>query len=128
MSLITHYTRGATNMDNAAVLASAMAEKCREYIRNWEKTEHLLPKALKAVHLDWMCGQILNHVEDWPPTKLHRWIGFIQSGMLANRMTDLEGLKETFAKVKIAFGETCEDLADHLDTCSSFELDIGGSG
>ena len=115
-------------MEPAAMLATAVAEKCREYISHWEKIENTLPKALQSIHLDWMCGQIIKHGEVWAATKMHRWIGFVQSGMLANRMIDLAGLKDMFAQVKIAFGDTCEDLADHLDTSSSFELDIGGSG
>lgn len=62
------------------------------------------------------------------PPNLHRWIGFVQCGMLAQRMIDLEGAKAMFDKSKIAHGELSEDLVDHLDPTSSFEVDIGGQG
>ena len=72
--------------------------------------------------------QIEKHAEVGPATKLHRWIGFVQAAMLANRMLDLDVLKAMFDDAKRAHGETNEDLADHLDPTSSFEFDIGGEG
>ena len=48
--------------------------------------------------------------------------------MLTNRMLDLDGLRAMFDEAKRAHGETSEDLTDHLDPTSSFELDIGGEG
>ena len=51
------------------------------------------------------CGcatQIEEHAEDGPATKLHRWIGFVQGAMLANRMLDLDGLKAMFDDAKAA--------------------------
>ena len=43
---------------------------------------------------------------------------------------DLDGAKAMFDEVKIAYGASGEDedLIDHLDSESSFELDIGGQG
>ena len=78
-----------------------------------------------------MCDQIEKHAEGGPATKLHRWIGFVQAAMLANRMLDLDGLKAMFDKAKAAHegtSEDSEDLIDHLDPTSSFEFDIGGQG
>jgi hypothetical protein len=75
-----------------------------------------------------MCDKIEEHAEDGPATKLHRWIGFVQCAMLAHRMLDLDGAKAMFDEAKVAHGETSEDLLDHLDPTSSFELDIGGEG
>jgi hypothetical protein len=78
-----------------------------------------------------MCKQIEGHAEDGPATKLHRWIGFVQAGMLANQILDLDGLKAMFDEAKLAHRQTSEDLenlTDHLDPTSSFEFDIGGQG
>src|SRR5580704_1825023 len=36
-----------------------------------------------------MCKRIVKHAEDWPAIKLHRGLGFIQAGMIANLMLDL---------------------------------------
>jgi hypothetical protein len=44
---------------------------------------------------------------------------------------DLDGLKAMFDQAKAAHGDTSEDLEnliDHLDPTSSFEIDIGGQG
>jgi hypothetical protein len=108
-----------------------MAEQCRSLIQQWDKPARGLPKPLQPKHLLWMCDQIEKHVEGGPATKLHRWIGFVQAAMLANRMLDLDGLKTMFDEAKRAHGETSddlEDLIDHLDRTSPFEFDIGGQG
>jgi len=115
-------------MDNADLLVIAMVEQCRGLIREWHMPELDLPKPLQPKHLEWMCDNIEKHAEDWPATRLHRWIGFVQCAMMASRMLDLEGAKAMFDKAKIAHGEISEDLLDHLDPGSSFELDIGGEG
>jgi hypothetical protein len=118
-------------MDNTSLLVVAMAEQCRSLIQEWDKPVPDLPKALQPKHLLWMCDQIEKHAEGGPATKLHRWIGFVQAAMLANRMLDLDGLKAMFDQAKAADAERCEefeDLTDHLDPTSSFEFDIGGEG
>ena len=118
-------------MDNASLLIVAMAAKCRRVLQEWDKYDLGLPKALQQKHLVWMCNKIEEHSEVGPATKLHRWIGFIQGAMLANRMLDLDELKAMFDEAKRAHGEAnddLEDLLDHLDPTNSFELDIGGQG
>ena len=115
-------------MDNASLLFVAMAERCRGLILEWATPDLSLPKALQPRHLLWMCDEIEEHAEKCPATKLHRWIGFIQGAMLAHRMLDLDGARAMFNEAKVAHGETSDDLTDHLDPESSFELDIGGQG
>jgi len=118
-------------MDNTSLLVVAMAEQCRRVIQEWDKPAPDLPKALQPNHLLWMCNKIEEHAEYGPATKLHRWIGFVQAAMLANRMLDLDGLKAMFDQAKAAHAEASEDfedLTDHLDPTSSFEFDIGGQG
>lgn len=120
-------------MDNANQLIVAMAEKCLSVIQESQNRVPgpALPKALHPHHLIWMCEQIREHAEVRPVTKLHRWIGFIQAAMLANGMLELEGLKAMFDQAKgecvVGDGEL-EDLADHLDSTSAFEFDLGGQG
>jgi hypothetical protein len=115
-------------MDNADLLVVAMAQKCRGLIQEWETPDADLPKALQPKHLLWMCDEIDDHAEDGPATRLHRWIGFIQGAMMAHRMLDLDEVKEMFDHAKIAHGESSDDLLDHLDPSSSFNVDIGGEG
>ena len=117
-------------MDNASLLIVAMAEQCRALMQKTTKADSDLPQALRRSHLLWMCERIQQQAEEWPVTKLHRWIGFIQAGMTANRMLNFSGAKAMFDKVRDAYGANGadEDLLDHLDPASSFELDIGGEG
>ena len=117
-------------MDNPSVLVVAMAEQCKALIRKSQKTDSDLPQALHPKHLLWMCDRIASHAEDWPSTKLHRWIGFVQCGMMANHMLDFSGAKAMFDEAKNAYEASVEDedLIDHLNPASSFELDIGGQG
>ena len=89
-----------------------------------------MPHALDPNHLLWMCDRIEKHANDWPDTKLHRWIGFIQCAMIANGILDLVGTKRMFDSVKNEYVLTSEDqdLTDHLDSDTSFEIDVGGQG
>ena len=116
-------------MDHARLVA-AMAEKCKGVILSSENADVEMPDALRPKHLLWMCDRIQRHAEDWPDTKLHRWIGFVQCGMMANRMLSLHGIKRIFDDLKKADDQSGEDqdLLDHLDPDSSFEFDIGGQG
>ena len=115
-------------MENSELLVVAMAEQCRDLILASDKRDHGLPKELQPKHLLWMCKQIEGHAEVGSTTKLHRWIGFVQCGMMANRMLDFEGAKAMFDKAKAAHGEVGDDLIEHLDLSSGFEVDIGGEG
>lgn len=118
-------------MDSSRLMIVDMATKCREIIRAWNGEVTDLPQALQQGHLLWMCDEIEKHAEHSRVTKLHRWIGFIQGAILANRMIDFETLKEIFREAKGMHGQASaddEDLLDHLDPASPFEFDIGGQG
>lgn len=116
-------------MDNTSLLIVAMAEQCKALVKESERADNDLPQALHPQHLLWMCEQIEQHAEDWGPPKLHRWIGFVQAGMLANGMLDFEGAQAMFDAAKNAYGANGDDdLIDHLDPASSFNVDIGGEG
>jgi len=107
-----------------------MAAKCRDVIRASNEEERSLPKALHPQHLLWMCDQIQEHAQTSPVTKLHRWIGYVQAAILANRMLDLEQIRAMFDEVKKSHRVSGDDqdLVDHLDVDSSFKLDVGGQG
>jgi hypothetical protein len=113
-----------------ANLATAMAQKCAALIGGHAGADSHLPKPLRPPHLLWMCRQIESHAASWSPAHVHRWIGFIQSAMLANRMVDLQGLKSMFDEAKRDYGAAEEDLdlLDHLDPDSFFEFEVGGQG
>ena len=114
-------------MSDDKLLIAAMADKCLQTIA-WERPGRDQPPSLQPEHLEWMCREISRHARDWPATKVHRWIGFVQGALIANQMLDLEGAKRMFDDAKNAFGQMDQDLVDHLDPTCSFELDIGGQG
>ncbi len=117
-------------MNNKRLLIAAMAEQCKPHLSGSITSGTDLPQPLHPKHLFWMCEQIVKQAEDWPTTKLHRWLGFVQCGILANRILAFEGIKAMFEESKNTYGtgETDNDLADHLDPQNSFEIDIGGQG
>jgi hypothetical protein len=118
-------------VDQANLLVVAMAERCLKIIQDkLEDVRSGLPEPLRPKHLRWMCSLIVEHAEDWPAINLHRWIGFIQAGMIANLMLDLDGAKAMFNKIKEEYGSIAkdQDLIDHLDPQSSFKMDLGGQG
>jgi hypothetical protein len=117
-------------MQDSSASVAAMAEKCRTLIEAHIVSRTDLPPAVAPKHLLWMCDQIEKHTGDWPDTKLHRWIGFIQCAMIANGILDLAGAKLMFDSVKNEYLRTSEDqdLTDHLDPESSFDIDVGGQG
>jgi len=126
----TALLKGTHSMQHSKLLIVAMAEQCESMIQLGQTPDGELPAALRARHLLMMCKLIKQHVEDWPDTKLHRWIGFVQAGMMANRMLDLAGAKAMFDDAKRAYGNPDDDpdLIDHLDPGSSFEMELGGQG
>ena len=109
-------------------LIVAMAEDCSDRIRASAQSGAGQPASLRPEHLLWMCKEIVSHAEDWPATKTHRWIGFVQGAMIANRMLDLDGAKAMFDRAKQAHGTPDADLLDHLDPDSSFQFELGGQG
>jgi hypothetical protein len=117
-------------MDDTRLLIAAMAARCRDVIRASNEEEANLPAALHAKHLLWMCNQIQEHAQNSSLLRLHRWIGFVQAGILANRMLDLEQIKAMFDAAKhLHHANTDEqDLIDHLNVDSSFKFDLGGQG
>jgi hypothetical protein len=116
-------------MQDPGASIAAMAEKCRSLIERHNTTEKDLPRALLPIHLLWMCDRIEKHAGEWPDTKLHRWIGFVQCAMMANGILDLAGTKKMFDSVKNEYlTREDQDLTDHLDPDSSFGIDIGGQG
>jgi hypothetical protein len=117
-------------MEETRVIVAAMAAKCRDIVRRSNEVEESLPKALHPKHLLWMCDQIQKHSQEWPVTRLHRWIGFVQAAILANRMLNLEETRAMFDELTKSH-DACskdQDLIDHLDVDSSFKLDLGGQG
>ncbi|MCB0220343.1 MAG: hypothetical protein KDH09_11660 [Chrysiogenetes bacterium] len=109
-------------------LIFAMAEQCREMLKASSVSASDQPQSLQPKHLVKMCDEIIEHARDWPSTKAHRWIGFIQGAMIANGMINLEEAKVMFDKIKKAYEKSDEDVLDHLDVDKFFELEIGGQG
>ncbi len=117
-------------MEDSRLLVAAMAAQCREAIRGSNEQETSLPKALHPKHLLWMSDQIEKHAQESSVSRLHRWLGFVQARILANRMLDLDQIKAMFnqlKKLQPISGEE-QDLIDHLDVDSSFSMDLGGQG
>ena len=115
-------------MNDNQLLIRAMAVECERLVMETEFNGTCLPDSLQQSHVRWMCVEVEEHADDWPSSKLHRWIGFIQCALLANQVLDLDSLKSMFDNAKIAYGGTDDDLLDHLNPENPFEIDVGGPG
>ena len=118
----------AKKITSSPIVIAAMAERCRRLVVEWDQPSAELPPSLLPAHLTWMCDQINSHVDDWSATRLHRWIGFIQAGMIANHMLDLAGAKAMFDTTAAHTDDPDQDLIDHLDPTNPFKLELGGEG
>jgi len=117
-------------MNDSSLLIVAMAEQCRDRIAAAIDPTRELPQAIHPRHLLWMTDQLIEHADNRRESRLHRWIGFIQCGMLANRLIDFEGAKTMFDAAKNAYGSSNadDDLIEHLDPESLYKFEIGGEG
>jgi hypothetical protein len=41
------------------------------------------PEGTIPAHLLWLCDQMVDKSEQWPVTRLHRWVGYIQGCMVS---------------------------------------------
>lgn len=114
-------------MEKSRLLVASMAEQCiatilKSNMCNWE-----LPYTLQTKHLLRMCDEVANHATDWPEEKLHRWIGFIQGGLLANNILNLDEVIVMFVVAKESYSppEADPDLVDHLAPDETYSISIG---
>ena len=121
-------------MENPTLLAIQIAEELEQQILEWQTAfdieldvnedthpDHLLRMLEKLVHK-------ANH-DEWSDTKLHRWLGWVMGCMACHNIAGLDRLKEIVSHAKLHFGEIEDDeLDEHNNPDSSFNLDIGGEG
>ena len=109
------------------LLAVEIARHCEEIILEFKAT--LGPGLLRTRHLLEMCEKIEKNADDWPVTKLHRWIGFIQGCLVMAGLTTIEKESQFVRETKQKITETVdEELKDHHDSDNHFELELGESG
>ena len=115
-------------MNDSTPLITAMAEQCRNRITDYGEASRELPPSLRLPHLLWMSERIIEHAGHWAEARLQRWIGFIQCGMIANGILDVEAAKTMFDTAKNAYAGSVpdDDLVDHLDPGNAFRFEIGG--
>ena len=58
-------------------------------------------------HLLWMCDQVIEMAKtnEWPATRLHRWIGYVQGCMVYGGISTLEEEKSVVRELKKSFSE-----------------------
>jgi hypothetical protein len=94
-----------------------MACECQAVLRASCGSDSALSPVLQPEHLLWMCREVARHAKHWPLAKLHRWIGFVQAGLLANHVLTLDEITRIFDDSQAAHGAPTDDydLIDHLD-------------
>ena len=115
-------------MSNETILAVIMAEKCQGILRGRASALVDPPACLQPEHLTWMCAEIIRHADDWPATRSHRWLGFVQAAMIAGGMLRYSEAKAMFDLAQGPEATVDQDLLDHLDPSNSFRFELGGQG
>lgn len=121
-------------MAHPTLLAIQIAEDLEEQIKLWQETFHIeldVDDSTQPERLLEMLEKLVHkaHQEEWPDTKLHRWLGWVMGCMACHNIASLERQKEIVAHAKLHFGEKDDDeLTEHHNPDSTFRLDIGGEG
>lgn len=121
-------------MANPTQLAIQIAERLEDQIKEWQDTFNIDLEVEKVVHPDrllTMIEKLIHKAEqdEWPDTKLHRWLGWIMGCMACHNIAGIEKLEQIVTSSKMCFGEKAdEELEAHHNPDSSFRLDIGGEG
>ena len=71
----------------------------------WHADGNSLQEALRPSYLMWMCETVIAKKDEWVATRLHRWIGYIQAGLLLSGITGLEHEKDRVRDLKKEFPE-----------------------
>lgn len=120
-------------MKNPNLLGIHLAEKLADHIRtdaDFTVAEDA-PKETTPEHLIWMLEHlsVKAEKEEWPETKVHRWLGYVMGCLASHRTCTLPCLKGITAEAKQYYFEKEDDeLRDHSDPDHPFTLDIGGEG
>ena len=64
-----------------------------QYLTNIDAIEKTDTDALSLNHLKWMIMICKNNIDTWSVSKMNRWIGFIQAGLLMHKLTSMDDLK-----------------------------------
>jgi hypothetical protein len=73
-----------------------------DFLRNLKDSSH---EGSDPAYLLWMCDQIVEKSQEWPATRLHRWVGYIQGCLVHGGISTLEDEKTAVREVKKSFSE-----------------------
>ena len=119
-------------MANPTLLAIQIAEELEGQIKLWQETFNIELDVDDSTHPDRLLEMLEKLVhkaqeDEWPDTKLHRWLGWVMGCMVCHNIAGYERLREIVAHAKLHFGEKDDaELTEHHDPDSSFRLDLGG--
>ena len=64
-----------------------------KYFVDIESIEKTNDDSLSLSHLKWMIISCKNNIDTWSISKMNRWIGFIQAGLLMHKLATMDDLK-----------------------------------
>lgn len=115
---------------NPTLLGVQIAERLADRIAHVPGIEGA-PDATQPSNLLRMLNRLVEKAEkeEWPDTKIHRWLGYVMGCLTAHGITTESCLREIVGDSKKYFEEQeDDDLKAHNDPDSMFRLDIGGEG
>ncbi|MEX2171514.1 MAG: hypothetical protein WD851_19500 [Pirellulales bacterium] len=114
-------------MNQWTLLALEAAQSCKDSLLELQGNlpsmhDPIVDRALA------MCLEIERHSEEWAPTRLHRWLGFVFGVMAARNIITISEQSALMRSLLIPYPEHPDlELADHHNPRVPFQLDFGGS-
>lgn len=114
-------------MEQSRILAIEVAEAWRETLEELAQEQDGQDEAVRCALS--LCCNLERRAETWPESRLHRALGFVQGVLVARGVTSYADQLALINGLKVAYPEdTDEELQEHLDPKSPFQLDLGGPG
>lgn len=129
LEVLERRLRTQTDIDQASRLTQlSIASGISSSLPDTEPKKAQTPEEHTNIeHVSWMLDQVQKNFDEWPLTKLGRWVGIALACVVANGYIALKEVQKIVNDAKVAHGERVdEDLERHQDPDDPFQLEIGG--
>lgn len=114
-------------MTHSSLLALEAAQRCHDALLKLRDDIFVVDPLVDRAII--MCNEIEHHCENWSPTRLHRWLGFVFGILAAREVMTPREQSAMMRELLLAYPEQADDdLFFHRDPRHPFQLDIGGEG
>lgn len=99
----------SSEQELAVSIATTLKERLTKYIALTGEMSPRPPRFQKDTdpeYLVWMCEQIITNAAEWPATKSHRWVGYVQGCLVSHGLSNVKTEADLVREAKKTFPET----------------------